>query len=104
MTRPHNIFGWLFRPLCVTMAYGLRMDRLGASGGRYIVHNVHLCSNLAEIPNVNIIIIIIINLFWVGARHAACGGGGDIRLGLALAPAQDTPPSTPPKEQRKPKR
>ena len=35
-------FGWLFRPLCVTTAYGLRMDRLGASGGFYIVHNVHL--------------------------------------------------------------
>jgi len=53
----------LFRPLCVTMAYGLRMDRLGASGGRYIVHNVHLCSNLAEIPNVFIILYIYIYIY-----------------------------------------
>ena len=33
VTRLHNIIGWLFRPLCVTMAYGLRMSRLGASEG-----------------------------------------------------------------------
>jgi len=57
VTRPQNIFGWVFRPLCVTMTYGLGVGRLGASGARYIVHNVHLCSNLAEIPNVAIIII-----------------------------------------------
>ena len=52
VTRPHNIFSWVFRLLCVTMTYGLGVGRSGASGARSIVHNVHLCSNLAEIPNV----------------------------------------------------
>jgi len=36
----------------VTMAYGLRMGRLGASEECCIAHNVHLYSNLVEIPNV----------------------------------------------------
>jgi len=52
VTRPHNIIGWLFRLLCVTMAYGLRMSRLGASEECYIAHNVHLCPDLAKKPNV----------------------------------------------------
>jgi hypothetical protein len=52
VTSPQNIFGWLFRHLCVTMVYGLGLGRLGASGGRYIVHNVHLCPNMAKSPNV----------------------------------------------------
>ena len=49
VTRPHNIIGWLFRPLCVTIAYGLRMSRLGVSEE---CHNVHLCPDLAKKPNV----------------------------------------------------
>ena len=36
----------------VTMAYGLRMSRLGASEECYIAHNVHLCPDLAKKPNV----------------------------------------------------
>ena len=52
VTSPQNIFGWVFRPLCVTMTYVFGVGRFRASGARYIVHNVHLCSNLAEIPNV----------------------------------------------------
>ena len=51
VTRPHNIIGWLFRPLCVTMADGLRMSRLGASEECYIAHNVHLCPDLAKKPS-----------------------------------------------------
>jgi len=52
VTRRQNIFCWVFRSLCMTMTYGLGVGRLGASGARYIVQNVHLCSNLDEIPNV----------------------------------------------------
>jgi len=53
VTRSHNIIGWLFRPLCVTMAYGLRMSFLGASEECCIAHNVHLlCPDLANKPNV----------------------------------------------------
>jgi len=52
VTRPQNIFGWLYRPLFVTMAYGLRMSRLGASEECYIAHNVHVCPDLAKKPNV----------------------------------------------------
>ena len=48
VTRPHNIIGWLFRPLCVTIAYGLRMSRLGVSEECCIAHNVHLCPDLAK--------------------------------------------------------
>jgi len=58
VTRLHNIIGWLFRPLCVTMAYGLRMSRLGASEECYIAHNVHLCPDLAKKPNVKYIALL----------------------------------------------
>jgi hypothetical protein len=34
VTTPQNMFGWFFRPLCVIMAYGLGVGRLGASGGQ----------------------------------------------------------------------
>ena len=56
MTSHQNIFGWVFRPLCVDMAYGLRMSRLGASEECYIAHNdnVHLCPDLAKKPNVHL--------------------------------------------------
>ena len=52
VTRPHDIIRWLFRPLCVTMPYRLRMSRLEASEECYIAHNVHVCPDLAKKPNV----------------------------------------------------
>jgi len=51
VTGPQNIFGWVLRPLCVDMAYGFRMSRLGAPEECYIAHNVHLCPDLAKKPN-----------------------------------------------------
>jgi hypothetical protein len=51
VTSPYNIVGWLFHSLCVTMAPGLGVGRLGASGGRYVsfitgtkvIHLLKLC-------------------------------------------------------------
>jgi len=52
VTSPQNMFGWLFRPLCVIMVYGLGVGRLGASGSFRSAHNVHLCEKKAKSPNV----------------------------------------------------
>jgi len=85
VTRSHIIIGWLFRPLCVTMTYGLRMSRLGASEECYIAHNVHLCPDLAKKPNVKVCyeysyndsgalvgtFIRVYNFFWFNRRGAA---------------------------------
>ena len=46
---PHAVVRWSCRVWCCD---GRAARAVLASGARYIVHNVHLCSNLAEIPNV----------------------------------------------------
>jgi len=61
------------------MTYGLGVGYLGASGARYIVHNVHLCSNLAEIPNV-CAFLFVLSVCLCLPVHQAWGEGPVVRV------------------------